>query len=147
MAKSDLRCIFGRVPIQTTRHCHSDIDGTMAQTPTELSKEAEKSLDILKTNYEDLEKEVSETEKSENLEVADVEQRALLFSERVTQDLLALDGVAISKSKGAEAYKAGDRKVAMKISVLLTRRKTLVRNFNALGERIDKLTDAKPAEE
>lgn len=119
----------------------------MAQTPAELATEAEKSLDILKQNYEDLEKEVTATETAESLEATDVEQRAVLFSERVTQDLLALDGVAVSKSKGAEAYKAGDRKVAMKISVLLTRRKTLVRNLNALGERIDKLAEGKPAAE
>ncbi len=75
----------------------------MTKTSSELAEEAEKSLEILKTNFDDLSEEVTETENDADLPKSDIEQRAVLFSERVTQDLLALDGISISKGEGAEA--------------------------------------------
>ncbi len=87
-----------------------------------MTDEAEKTLRILRSNLTELTSEVEETEKGQFAK-ADVKQRATLFGERITQDLLAVDGVEISKSKAEEALLKKDRKLAQKISVLLARRK------------------------
>jgi hypothetical protein len=62
------------------------------------------------------------------------------LAERITQALIKVDGVAeISKGAAAEAFRAKDRKTATVISVLIARRKRVVRDLNDLGDRVDEL--------
>jgi hypothetical protein len=77
--------------------------------------------------------------------VADVESsydnaKCKVLSVRVTQALLAVDGVPdISKGAAADALRARDRKTAMAISVLIARRKGIIKDLNNLGDRVDAL--------
>lgn len=102
----------------------------------ECAEVADASLNALRTNYADLKREVSETENGE-LSAEDVAQRALLFAERITQDLVSIDAVDISKTKASEALHARDRKTAQKLSLLLARRKNLIRDLHLLSERVE----------
>ncbi|PXF50102.1 hypothetical protein BWQ96_00262 [Gracilariopsis chorda] len=64
------------------------------------------------------------------------------LSEAITQALLQLDNIHISRESAAEALRNGDRQRSARISVLLARRKTLVRKLNALGDRLDSLNSS-----
>lgn len=110
----------------------------------ETAELAASSLEILRKNCDELQTELTETEESTTLTPEDVDVRVALFGERITQDLVAIDAVDISKTKASEALKAKDRLTAQKLSLLLARRKNLIRDLHKLSERIDKL---KPADE
>lgn len=70
-----------------------------------------------------------------------------ILSERITQSLLKVDGLPdLSKSSAAEAVRAKDLKTARELSVLIARRKRLVKLLDNLGDRVDKLADASAAE-
>lgn len=107
-----------------------------------MAEEAEKALDILMTNVDELTAEISATEEgmsNGSVTAEDVKTRVVVFSERITLDQIAADGVAISKSAAADALAVKDRKLAQKLSVLLARRKRLIKTLNALGERVEAL--------
>lgn len=104
------------------------------------TKALEEKLEVLRANVVDLRGEIEGTEKDSALKSADRAQRATVFSERVTQDLLAVDGVEISKSAASEALLRKDRKTAQKMAVLLARRKRLIQDLHGLAERVDKLS-------
>lgn len=106
-----------------------------------MMEEAEKRLGILRGNLEELTKEVEETEQATELSLTEKKQRATLFGERITQDLLSLDGIEISKSKASEALMKKERKTAQKMAVLLARRKKLIKEFEKISDRIDKFSD------
>lgn len=64
------------------------------------------------------------------------------LAEQITQALIEVDGIAeISKGAAAEAFRAKDRKTATMISVLIAKRKRVVRDLNDLGDRVDELAD------
>lgn len=68
------------------------------------------------------------------------------LAEQITQALIEVDGIAeISKGAAAEAFRAKDRKTATMISVLIAKRKRVVRDLNDLGDRVDELADAAAA--
>lgn len=68
------------------------------------------------------------------------------LAEQITQALIEVDGIAeISKGAAAEAFRAKDRKTATMISVLIAKRKRVVRDLNDLGDRVDELADATAA--
>lgn len=70
------------------------------------------------------------------------------LAEQITQALIEVDGIAeISKGAAAEAFRAKDRKTATMISVLIAKRKRVVRDLNNLGDRVDELADAAAAGE
>ena len=104
-----------------------------------MTDNAEKALNELRTSVSTLEKDVASLEQEKDANEEDQKKKVREISERITQGLIALDGVDVSKESATEAFKDGDRKTVMKLSVLLTRRKGLVRKLNALGERVDKI--------
>lgn len=104
-------------------------------------KVVEEKLEVLRANAKELDGEISATEADSELSGTDKKQRGTVFSERITQDLLAVDGVEISKSGASEALLRKDRKTAQKMAVLLARRKRLIQDLHKLAERVDKLSD------
>ncbi|KAI0560249.1 BAG domain containing protein [Gracilaria domingensis] len=110
---------------------------------------ADKTIVELRARVADLEQQVASLSPRDSDEQVDTEpssscplpsQTALVIAESVTQALLQLDNVHISKDAAAQALRSGDRQTSRRISVLLARRKTLVRKLNHLGEQIDSLT-------
>lgn len=62
------------------------------------------------------------------------------LAERITQALIVVDGVEeISKGSAAAAVRAKDMKTAREISVLIARKKRVVKELNELGDRVDVL--------
>jgi len=78
-------------------------------------------VEVLRTK--ELESDITATQSDDALGQYDKKQRGTVFMERITQDLLAVDGVEISKSGASEALMRKDRKTAQKMAVLLARRK------------------------
>lgn len=99
---------------------------------------AESALNALKKKVVSLREGVTELEKGQP-SPDDVHGLA----EKITQALIEVDGIAeISKGAAAEAFRAKDRKTATMISVLIAKRKRVVRDLNDLGDRVDELADA-----
>jgi hypothetical protein len=98
------------------------------------SPAAEAALSKLKTTVAELKADVARVEKSYD------DQQVKILSVRVTQSLLAVDSVPdISKGAAAEAFRAKNRASAMAISVLIARRKGIIKDLNNLGDRVDTL--------
>lgn len=105
-----------------------------------MTEQAEQALKALRDSVDELKAEVAALEEDSEQTGEERDKKTRLVSERITQSLIAVDAVDISKDAATEAFKARDRNTAMKMSVLLTRRKNLVRDLTLLGERIDKST-------
>lgn len=88
-------------------------------------------LKALKTTVSELRQAVEAAEESRDTEACRI------LSERVTQALVAVDGVEVSKSAAAQALRDSDRKTAMAMSVLIARRKAVVKSLNEIGDRVD----------
>lgn len=101
---------------------------------------AAKELAALKGTADELREGVVKLEAGSEASSGAMESKIL--SERITQTLLKVDGLPdLSKSSAAEAVKAKDLKTAREISVLIAKRKRLVKLLNDLGDRVDKLSD------
>lgn len=61
------------------------------------------------------------------------------ISELITQALLKVDSIQISKDLAVEALRNGQRDKSRKVAVLLARRKTIVKKLNVLGDKVDQL--------
>lgn len=79
--------------------------------------------------------------------IANYEQKVRTLSEVVTQTLVKVDSVEISKDGAADALRSGDRQTSRKLAVLLSRRKAIVKRLNALADNIDKLLSSGPRPE
>jgi hypothetical protein len=99
-----------------------------------MSSTAEKKLAELRKTVAELRTGVASLEDSRNPE------QCRILGERITQTLLVVDGVDVSKSAAAEAFRERDRKTAMAIAVLVTRRKAVVKDLHDLGDRVDHVT-------
>jgi hypothetical protein len=99
-----------------------------------MSSAAESKLAELRQTVSELRAGVASLEKSRDRE------QCRVLGERITQALLAVDGVDASKAAAAQAFRERDRKSAMAIAVLVTRRKAVVKELHALGERVDSIT-------
>mmetsp|Transcript_10242 Transcript_10242/g.18447 ORF Transcript_10242/g.18447 Transcript_10242/m.18447 type:complete len:123 (+) Transcript_10242:58-426(+) len=109
--------------------------------------EVEKSLSELVSEAEiqhnlvvDLEKEAASASSSSSQDTNAAHLKSCRqCTESITQLMLKLDGVQISRDAAADALRAGDRERAKKLTVLLTRRKKLVKTLNETGARADDL--------
>lgn len=107
---------------------------------------AEAVIAELKKDISDLDEDVGELSGMERT-ASEYETKARMIAEVITQALVKLDSVQISKDAAADALRAGDRKTSMKFSVLLARRKTIIKKLNALGDEVDKLSHGVQAED
>jgi len=103
-------------------------------------KEVEEKLEVLRANAKELAGEISATERDSELGASAKKERGAVFSERITQDLLAVDGVEVSKRGASEALLRKDRKTAQKMAVLLARRKRLIQDLQKMAARVDELS-------
>lgn len=78
---------------------------------------------------------------------ADYSKKVRTTSELITQALLKVDSVQISKDAAADALREGDRETSRKMAVLLARRKNIVKKLSALGDQVDKLSQAATQEQ
>lgn len=98
--------------------------------------QAEAVLTELRATVQSLESDVAALSAPD---APDVSLRARTVSELITQALLRVDSVTISKDAAATALRDGDRHTSRKLSVLLARRKTVVKKLNDLGDTVDAL--------
>lgn len=106
-----------------------------------MVESAEKLIADLRASVSTLSQEVSSLSSAPtNLPPAEFERRSRLTAELITQALVKLDSVQISKDAAADALRNGDRKTSRQLSVLLARRKTISKQLDQLGTVIDKLT-------
>lgn len=105
---------------------------------------AEKQIAELRESVASLEKEVAEISELDRTS-EEFETRARTTAELITQTLLRVDSVQISKDAAANTLREGDRKTSRLMAVLLARRKTVVKKLSDLGDQVDKLTTL-PAE-
>ncbi|GAB0498015.1 hypothetical protein MMPV_009354 [Pyropia vietnamensis] len=70
--------------------------------------------------------------------------RCTILSERLTQCIIRIDSVEVSREAAAAALRAGDRALTKRLAVLLTRRKRTVRRANCLGDTLDALAQGRP---
>lgn len=103
-----------------------------------MTDAAEASLEQLRDAVKTLEANVAELDAGE-LSPEDRIAKIRVTGELITQALIKVDGVQISKDAAADALRAGDRKTSRKLSVLLARRKIVVKRLNELGDRVDGL--------
>lgn len=102
----------------------------------EMTEAAQKTISDVRETISELEARVAALESCKN-DPSENERRVL--SERVTQALLKVDGIDdISKGAAASALRAKDHKTAKTIAVLIARKKAVVKELNALGDRIDR---------
>lgn len=92
----------------------------------------------LKETVTSLEKDVETLTKSGNA-VDGFSEKVRTTAELITQTLIKVDNVQVSKDAAANALREGDRKAATQIAVLLSRRKAIVKKLNELGDRVDQL--------
>lgn len=100
---------------------------------------AEKVIADLRETVVKLEKDVEELSSFESIE--NHFEKARVVSELITQALMKVDSVQISKDAAANALREGDRRTSRQLAVLLARRKTIVKKLNELGDAVDKLTN------
>lgn len=99
----------------------------------------EKLISDLRRAVSDLEKDVEELKTLEPTNTSEFFNKAGTISELITQALLKVDSVQISKDAAADALRDGDRKTSRQIAVLLSRRKGVVKKLNEMGDCVDKL--------
>lgn len=104
--------------------------------------EAEESINDLRRAVTDLESDFERFLQSERNPESDQKLRTL--SELVTQTLVKVDNVEISKDIAADALRNGDRGTSRKFAVLLSRRKSIVKRLNNIADRIDKILNSDP---
>lgn len=101
---------------------------------------AEEAITELRKTVSDLQKSVSELSQA-NEAIEDFDTKKRTVAELITQALLKIDSVQISKDAAVEAMREGDRTKSQKLAVLLSRRKNLVKKLNELGDQVDKLSN------
>lgn len=106
---------------------------------------AEKQIADLRESVASLEKEVAQLS-GLNKTSDEFRTKVRATAELITQALLNVDSVQISKDAAANTLREGDRKTSRQMAVLLARRKTVVKKLNGLGDQVDKLTTL-PVEE
>lgn len=104
---------------------------------------AEKSINDLRQTVSLLELDFERLNQSPP-SIADYEQKVRTLSEVVTQTLVRVDSVEISKDGAADALRNGDRQTSRKLAVLLSRRKAIVKRLNTLADNVDNLLSAVP---
>lgn len=97
---------------------------------------AEKAIADLRKTVSTLESDVAQLSSSSS-ETSEMKKRST--SELITQALLKVDSIQISKDLAADLLRSGQRDKSRKVAVLLARRKTIVKKLNALGDAVDKL--------
>lgn len=106
-----------------------------------MTDTAEKLIADLRASVSTLEQQVASLSSTDlNIPPADFERRSRITAELITQALVKLDSVQISKDAAANALRNGDRKTSRQLSVLLARRKNISKQLDQLGTVIDKLT-------
>ena len=103
---------------------------------------AEEAITELRKTVSDLQKSVSELSQIDE-STEDFHTRKRTVAELITQELVKIDSVQISKDAAVEAMREGDRAKSQKLAVLLSRRKNLVKKLNELGDQVDKLSNEK----
>lgn len=102
-----------------------------------MTAKAEETIADLRKRVSEIKARVSSLEASG---CSNANNEVNVLSERVTQALIEVDSVDdVSKGAAAGALRAKDRKTAMAIAVLVARKKTLVKELNELGDRIDSI--------
>lgn len=104
---------------------------------------AEKAIGDLRQTVTSLEADFEQLNQSPP-SATDHEQKLRTLSEVVTQTLVKIDSVDISKDTAAGALRNGDRQTSRKLAVLLSRRKAIVKRLNTLADNVDKLLSARP---
>lgn len=108
----------------------------MTESKEQMIAELRQSVAALESDVKDLPS-ISSTCSEE------FNRKARTIGELITQALVKVDSVQISKDAAAEALRNGDRESSRKIAVLLARRKTIVKKLNSLGDEVDKLVQEK----
>lgn len=101
---------------------------------------AERVIAELRETVISLEKDVEELSNFESTN-GHFEKKAQVVSELITQALMKVDSVQVSKDAAANALREGDRRTSRQLAVLLARRKTIVKKLNELGDAVDKLNN------
>lgn len=100
---------------------------------------AEKLISDLRQTVAGLEKDVEELGSLDGSS-EEFQKKAQTTAELITQALVKVDSVQISKDAAANALREGDRKKSRQMAVLLSRRKGVVKKLNEMGDAVDKLT-------
>lgn len=108
-------------------------------------EEAEKAVADLRQTVAKLEADVAAgTQQGQS---DDDGKKMRTVSELITQALVKVDSIQISKDLATEALRDGDRDKSRKVAVLLSRRKNIVKKLNMLGDQVDQLLNPPPAPE
>lgn len=104
---------------------------------------AEKAIADLRKTVSTLESDVAQLSSSYSTHppnaAEDPDMKKRKTSELITQALLKVDSIQISKDLAADLLRMGQRDKSRKVAILLARRKTIVKKLNAMGDTVDKL--------
>lgn len=111
-----------------------------------MTETAEELISDLRQSVASLDARVKELDTLDSTS-PDYALRARSTAELITQALLKVDSVQISKDAAADALRNGERGKSRKLAVLLARRKTAVKKLNQLGDAVDTLLTKNPGSE